>query len=77
MTPRTGDVLVSNRTATLEHDLSIVPGRPDLVCPNHDSAVALAQEMAKDRRVDAWLTEDHTHFMKIGTYRREERLTTK
>jgi hypothetical protein len=77
MTPQRGDVLVSNRTATLEHDLSIVPEKPDLILPNHDSAVALAREMARDRSVDAWLTEDQTHFMKIATYRPEERLTTK
>jgi hypothetical protein len=77
MTPRKGDVLVSNRKATLVHDLSIVPERPDLSCPNHDSAVGLAREMAKDRGVDAWLTEDQTHFMKIATFRREERMVAK
>jgi hypothetical protein len=75
MKPRAGDVLVSNRTATLEHDVSIVPAAPDLVCPNHDSAVGLAREMAKDRGVDAWLTEDHTHFLQIAAHRQQRGLT--
>jgi hypothetical protein len=69
MTPQTGDILVSNRSATTDHDVSVVPERPQFVCPNHHTAVEKAHELAKARAVDVWLTEDHTHFMKLGTYR--------
>ena len=71
MIPQAGDVLVSNPTATVEYEVSIVPAVPDIVCPNHDVAVVRARELARERHVDAWLTEDHTHFLKIASYREE------
>lgn len=73
MVPQDGDVLVSNPTARIEHDVSVVPAPRTLVCPNHAAAVAQARELAKNRRVDAWLTGDHTHFLKIASYRDEGR----
>jgi hypothetical protein len=69
MGPRQGDVLVSKPTATVEHEISIVPEQPHIVCPTHDSAVAKAYELAEALQVDAWLTEDHTHFMRIASGR--------
>ena len=69
MAPQPGDVLVSKSTATLAHDVSIVPAPADVVCPTHDTAIARAHELAKDRQVDLWLTEDHIHFMKMASYR--------
>lgn len=69
MVPQNGDVLVSNRSATVEHDVSVVPNPAEMVCPTHDSAVAKAHELAKARGVDVWLTEDHTHFLKLCSYR--------
>lgn len=73
MTPQNGDVLVSNPTATIAHDVSIVPAPPDIECRNHDAAVAKACELAKERGVDVWLTGDHIHFLKIASYRKDER----
>lgn len=69
MVPGQGDVLVSNPTATIEHEISIVPEQPHIVCPTHDTAVAKACELAEALQVDAWLTEDHTHFMRIASCR--------
>jgi len=69
MGPRVGDVLVSSPTATVEYEISIVPVRATRVCPHHDTAIAQARELAKDRHVDAWLTDDHTHFLKVASYR--------
>lgn len=69
MIPKDGDVLISNLTATVEHAVSIVPADPDIFCPNQDVAVTTGQDLAKERQVDAWLTEDHTHFVKIATCR--------
>jgi hypothetical protein len=69
MIPAPGDVLISNPTATVEHCVSIVPDAEPLLCANHDGAVARAHEIGRDRHVDVWLTEDHTHFLKLGSYR--------
>lgn len=69
MWPRDGDVLVSKEPARVEREVRIWPETGGLVCPNHDSAVTRAHEMAKQRQVDAWLTEDHVHFMKIASHR--------
>ena len=67
--PPDGDVLVSNPTATVEYEICVVPRPPHITCPNHDRAVAQGRELAEQLKVDAWLTEDNSHFMRIGTYR--------
>lgn len=67
--PQRGDVLVSKLTARVQHELSIVPETRGLVCRNHESAVARARRLAQERGADAWLTEDHIHFLKIASYR--------
>lgn len=69
MFPRPTDMLVSIRSATTDHEVSVVPARATLVFPNHDAAVAKAHELARQGHVDLWLTEDHTHFIKLGSYR--------
>jgi hypothetical protein len=66
---RNGDVLVSQISACIEHEVSVVPGPPEVVCPNHDAAIRKGREMAQQRHVDAWLTADHLHVVKIGSYR--------
>ena len=67
--PQLGDVLVSNHSATVQHVISIVPRAPHITCPTHRTAVARGGELAKELGVDAWLTEDRTHFLMIGSYR--------
>jgi hypothetical protein len=69
MMPQPRDVLVSNRSASLEHDVSIVPEPPHLMCGNRQAALARGRELAETLRVDLWLTEDHTHFMLIASHR--------
>jgi hypothetical protein len=69
MHPESGDVLVSSRPARVEHDISIVPRSAHLTCPTYDSALARARELAKRLAVDAWLTEDFTHFLQIASFR--------
>lgn len=66
LTPQTGDVLVSNLTATVEYDVSIIGGPEVFTGVHYTTAVGRAQELASERRIDAWLTEDHTHFLKIA-----------
>jgi hypothetical protein len=69
MAPRRGDIVVSNRAATIEHEISVVPDPPQLAYGSQHAAVAKARDLAERLRVDAWLTEDRTHFMRIASYR--------
>src|SRR5688500_11291633 len=66
---QSGDVLVSHSTAVREHDISIVPNAPHANSPTHDVAVRDARSEADAKGVDAWLTEDHTHVVKISSHR--------
>lgn len=70
MKPQPDDVLVSNRAATLDHDLSIVPHAPHVECPSRTAALARGRELAEARQVDLWVTDDHTHFVLVAAYRR-------
>jgi hypothetical protein len=69
MTPRNGDLLVANPTATVDYDVTAVGESVSLACASYTAAVAQAVELARARHVDAWLTEDHTHFLKIASCR--------
>ncbi len=68
--PQDGDVLVSNTSATLEHVICVLPQPPHLTCANHNEAVTQGRELAQRLAVDAWLTEDHYHFIPIGSFRK-------
>jgi len=64
-----GDVLVSHSTALREHEISVIPNAPHATAPTHDVAVSHGCSEADAMRVDAWLTEDRTHVVKIATHR--------
>jgi hypothetical protein len=64
-----GDVLVSHRTAVREHEISVIPNAPHAMSPTHDAAVSAGRSEADAMGVDAWLTEDHTHIVKIASHR--------
>lgn len=66
---KSGDVLVSHSTAVREHEISIVPNAPHAVSPTHDAAVGDARSEADAVGVDAWLTEDQTHVVKLASNR--------
>jgi hypothetical protein len=66
---RSGDVIVSHPTAVREHEISIVPNPPHTVSPTHDAAVRDGRSEADALGVDAWLTEDKTHVVKIASHR--------
>jgi len=66
---QTGDVLVSHPTALREHQISLIPNAPHATSPTHDAAVSDGRSEADAMGVDAWLTEDHTHVLKIATNR--------
>jgi hypothetical protein len=64
-----GDVLVSHPTAVREHEISIVPNAPHATAPTHDAGVSDGRAEAEAKGVDAWLTEDQTHVVKIASNR--------
>ena len=64
-----GDVLVSHPTAVREHEISVVPHAPHAIAPTHADAVSDGRSEADARGVDAWLTEDQTHAVKIASHR--------
>jgi len=66
---RPGDVLVSHSTAVREHEISVVPNAPHATSPTHDAAVGEGRSEADAKGVDAWLTEDKTHVVKIASHR--------
>ena len=66
---QSGDVLVSHPTAVREHEISIVPNAPHTTSPTHDAAVSDGRSEADALGVDAWLTEDQTHVVKIASNR--------
>ena len=68
-----GDVLVSHPTAVREHEISLVPNAPHAISPTHDAAVRDGRSEADARGVDAWLTEDQTHVVKIASHRVPEK----
>ena len=67
-----GDILVSHHTATREHEISIVPNAPHATAPTHDAAVSDGRSQADVKGVDAWVTEDHTHVVKIVSNRESD-----
>ena len=64
-----GDVLVSHPTAVREHKISVIPNAPHAMSPTHDAAVSDGRSEADAKGVDAWLTEDHIHVVKIASHR--------
>jgi hypothetical protein len=66
---KAGDVLVSHPTAVREHEISVIPNAPHAMSPTHDEAVSDGRSEADVLGVDAWLTEDHTHVVKIASHR--------
>jgi hypothetical protein len=68
MVPESGDVLVSKRLATTDYEISI--GRmPSHLGGTHDAAIANARSLARQLRIDAWLTEDRAQFTRIASNR--------
>ena len=70
---QSGDVLVSHPTAVREHEIRIVPNAPHTTSPTHDAAVSDGRSEADALGVDAWLTEDQTHVVKIASNRNPDK----
>ena len=68
-----GDVLVSHSSAVREHEISVIPNAAHATSPTHDAAVSDGCSEADAMRVDAWLTEDKTHVVKIASHRVQDK----
>ena len=66
---QSGDVLVSHSTPVREHEISIVPGAPHASSSTHHAAVSDGRSEAHAIGLDALLTEDQTHVVKIASNR--------
>jgi hypothetical protein len=53
----------------VEHDVVIVHDGEYVTHTRHDLAISVDREVAQQLRVDLWMTEDHTHFLRLATYR--------
>ena len=71
--PRDGDVVISKLSARVEHQVSIAPTQLAFVCRTEASAIADGVQLARERQVDAWLTRDHRHYVKIESHRIDPR----
>ena len=69
---KVGDVLISHSSAVREHEISIVPDPPHTSSATHESALQEGCGEAEAADVDAWLTEDQTHVVKVASHRGED-----
>jgi hypothetical protein len=69
-------VLVSKLNARVEHQVTFLSGEPGPLCANEALAFAEADRLARECQVDAWLTRDHTHYLRIACHRIEPRVVS-
>jgi hypothetical protein len=71
--PRAGDVLASGRSARADiHEISVVPAEPEIVVARYPDAIEKVRELARGLGVDAWYTNDYTHYVRVATYRAQD-----
>ena len=65
-----GDVLVSRATARADvYDISVVPRDAHVRQTRYQDAMDAARLLARGLAVDGWFSCDHTHYVRIATYR--------
>lgn len=67
---KAGDVLVSRPTARADvYEISVVPSLACLTDVRYEDGRETGRQLARRLAVDGWFTSDHTHFLRIATYR--------
>jgi hypothetical protein len=67
---KAGDVLVSRPTARADvYEISVVPSLARLSDARYEDGRETGRQLARRLAVDGWFTCDHTHFVRIATYR--------
>ena len=69
LVPQDDDVLVSRVGATGRYSVAVLPEFPHLNLELRSRALEAATLLARDRGVDAWLTEDLIHFVCVARLR--------
>jgi hypothetical protein len=65
-----GDVLVSRPTARADvYEISVVPSLARLSDVRYEDGWETGRQLARRLAVDGWFTSDHTHCLRIATYR--------
>jgi hypothetical protein len=65
-----GDVLVSRPTARADvYDISVAGGATHISNAGYEDGLAAGRQLARGLAVDGWFTSDHTHFLRIASYR--------
>ena len=67
--PRDGDVLVSHSMARVDCEIAVVPRPAHAVHTRQETAIANATVLAHTLGVDAWLTHDRRHFLRVASFR--------
>ena len=66
----TGDVLVSRSTARADvYDISVAPAAAHMGKTRYQDAIDAGRLLARGLAVDGWFSCDHTHYVRIATYR--------
>ncbi len=69
--PCDGDVLVSHPMARIECEVAVLPRPAHAMYERQDAALANATVLAQALGVDAWLTHDRRHFLRVASFRAE------
>jgi hypothetical protein len=65
-----GDVLVSRSTARADvYDISVVPRDAHIGKTRYQDAMDAGRLLARGLAVDGWFSCDHTHYVRIATFR--------
>jgi hypothetical protein len=69
LTPAAGDILLRRADSTSErYVLSTPGGTPQLIWATFEMAATAAEQFARARHVDVWVTNDGSAFTRISSY---------
>ncbi|HTV03223.1 MAG TPA: hypothetical protein VMF13_21925 [Luteitalea sp.] len=63
--PQLGDILVTRVGATCYYAVAVVPRDPHLTRARYVEATNSARDLARNRGVAAWVSEDLVHFLPL------------
>lgn len=70
-TPRSGDVLASERSARADvYEISVVPAAAHMVARRYPEAIEKVRELARQLGMNGWYTGDQTHYAQVAKYRK-------
>ena len=68
--PKPGDVLCSRPVARADvHAIRVLPSEAQIIAIRHEDAMKRVGDLARELAADGWYTCDHTHFVRVASYR--------